>query len=189
MTTARRRALDALFRSAVLWGLAAGSVTGAVTATALLVPYIGPYAVEASVPGALVGFIVSLPLALIVASAVTVLAARRHSPLVDPAGLHRDMWSIFVVTVVVLDGPVVGFAAAGSSLTVILYAFFVTSVATEALLLMMRRAAPRIVVAYARGWGLSLDGFVAGVGAGRRSGRAAPRSSRLCRRPTKTHSA
>src|SRR5205807_3725625 len=80
---AEARPIGRLFRSAVGWGLATGSVTGAVTAASLFIAG-GPLALFAAVPGGIVGFVVSLPLALLVAGAVTVVAVKRHSPLCDP---------------------------------------------------------------------------------------------------------
>jgi hypothetical protein len=137
-----------LFRSAVGWGLATGSVTGAVTAASLFIAG-GPLGLLVAVPGGIVGFVVALPLALLVAGAVTVLAVKRHSPLRDPIRLHRDIWWVFLVTVAVLDAPAVGFIATARSANGSAFGSLITAIATLVVVLMLRRAGRRIVLSYA----------------------------------------
>ena len=150
---AETRPIGRLFRSAVGWGLATGSVTGAVTAASLFIAG-GPLALVAAVPGGIVGFVVALPPALLVAGAVTVLAVERHSPLRDPMRLHRDIWWVFLVTVAALDGPAVGFIATARSANGRVFGSLITAIATLVVVLMLRRAGRRIVVFYAQasGW-------------------------------------
>jgi hypothetical protein len=147
------RAIGRLFWSSVRWGLATGSVTGAVTATSLLIAG-GPFALFAAVPGGIVGFVVALPLALVVAGAISLVAAKRHSPLQDPTRLHRDIWRIFVATLALLDAPAVGLIATARSANGRLFGSLITAIATLVVVLMLRRAGRGIAVVYAEasGW-------------------------------------
>ena len=139
---------------AVAEGLLVALETGAVTASLLVLPY-GPLLLPfAALYGAYYGFFVGVPASAVVAGAVTVLAATRHRPLRDPKKFHREMWSVFLVAVAALAG-LETWLFTGVFLITGRWAALVVALATIVLLLALRTAGRRLVVAYARasGWG------------------------------------
>lgn len=149
-----RRSVRSLVLSAIVWGLASGAVTGAATAAALFIPAGISFALVAIVLGAWAGLLVSLPLTLLLTGVIAGLAAARHAPLRDPAKLHREIWLTFITAVALLDAPVVALLASSRSVGAQAIGLPVAGFATIVLVLMLRRAARRIVVAHAKasGW-------------------------------------
>jgi hypothetical protein len=121
---------------------------GAITAT-LLFPI-------ATVAGAAVGLVVAAPPSLVLAGAITALTARRHRPLRDLRQFHRDMWSILLVGVGSLDLIAVLVACALVTEVPWRLATVALVALTAVLVMLLRPAARRIVVAYAvaSGWSL-----------------------------------
>jgi hypothetical protein len=139
--------LAQLYITGVAQGLLVGLATGAAAGT-LLFPVIG------TILGAGCGVVVAAPAALLLAGAITALAAGRHRPLRNPWQFHREMWPILLVGVAILDLAAVllayrTFPAVPWHLASLLLAAF-----TALVLVLLRPAARRIVVAYAvaSGW-------------------------------------
>lgn len=136
-----------LYVTGVAQGLAVGVMTGALAGSALF-PLFG------TVVGAVFGFVVAVPPALILAGAIAVLAARRHIPLQDPRRFHRQVWLILLVGVGVLDLTVVLITAVSGEPVRWSLATVVLAGLTGVVLMLLRPAARRIVVAHAEasGW-------------------------------------
>jgi hypothetical protein len=138
-----------LYITGVAQGLVVGLATGAAAGT-LLFPVIG------TIVGAGCGVVVAAPAAILLAGPITALAAGRHGPLRNPWQFQREMWPILLVGVAILDLAAVllahgTFAAVPWHLATVLLAAF-----TAFVLVLLRPAARRIVVAYAvaSGWSL-----------------------------------
>ena len=149
-----RAPLVELYIVGVARGLLVGAGAGAIAATVLV-----PFALLfGTVAGAAVGFVVAALPSLLLAGGITVLAAHRHRPLRDPREFHREVWSLVLVGVGVLDLVAVALA----SLLVAEVPWRLAAVALVALnavvLGLLRPALRRVVVAYAEasGW-LVLD--------------------------------
>src|SRR5207248_2413452 len=102
-----RAPLVELYIVGVARGLLVGAGAGAIAATVLV-----PFALLfGTVAGAAVGFVVAALPSLLLAGGITVLAAHRHRPLRDPREFHREVWSLVLVGVGVLNLVAVALAS------------------------------------------------------------------------------
>ena len=139
----------ALFVTAVAQGAFVGLVSGAITATALYAPF-PVLLLIAPAAGAAYGLVIAVLPTIVLSTIVTAAAAWRHNPLLNPRQFHRAIWRILLVGVAALDA--VAFMKFGGGDRRLVAVGF--GGLTAVVVLLLRPAARRIVVAYieASGW-------------------------------------
>jgi hypothetical protein len=137
-----------LFGTSVVLGLLIGAVTGAICGAVVVLR--DPVFVIFAVPiGAYAGVVTAVAPSLVLGGAITVVAARAHTPFRDPRRFHRHVWAVLLAGVGALDlaalAPIV--ASPDRRWAVVL------AVLTAIVLLLLRWAAREIVVSYAEACG------------------------------------
>jgi uncharacterized BrkB/YihY/UPF0761 family membrane protein len=132
----------------VFLGLLVGGVTGAICGGLLVLR--DPIFLIVGVPfGAALGMVFAVIPSVVLGAAITVVAARAHTPFRDPRCFHRHVWAVLLTGVALLDAAAfVPFVASRNQRWAVLLA-----VPTAIVLLLLRWAARQIVVMYAEACG------------------------------------